>query len=251
MRTPLMAANWKMNKTIAETSAFFDAFIPAVKDAIDDIDIIIAPPYTSLAAAAEKTRNSSIRIAGQNVYFEEKGAFTGEISATMLIDAGCEAVIIGHSERRHILKETDDVINKKIKAALDHGLMVLFCIGELLAEREAGKTNEVLQSQIYAGLADISAERAESIVIAYEPVWAIGTGKTATAEVAQESHDFIRKILTEKYGQTAQTMRILYGGSVTPDNVKGLMACPDIDGTLVGGASLKADSFAQIVLFNR
>lgn len=247
MRKPLIAANWKMNKTIAETAAFFDAFLPVVKD-VTDVDIVIAPPFTSLSIAAEKTRSSSVKIAAQNAYFEEKGAFTGEISTSMLIDAGCEAVILGHSERRHILKETDEVINKKIKAALAHGLEVLFCIGELLAEREAGKTNDVLRTQITAGLAGVPAE---GVVVAYEPVWAIGTGKTATPELAQEAHDFIRMVLAEIFGDTAQTIRILYGGSVTPENVKGLMACPDIDGALVGGASLKPDSFAQLVRFNR
>lgn len=247
MRKPLIAANWKMNKTIAETAAFFDAFLPIVKN-VTDVDIIIAPPYTSLSVAAEKTQNSSVKIAAQNAYFEEKGAFTGEISTTMLIDAGCEAVIIGHSERRHILKETDELINKKIKAALAHGLEVLFCVGELLAEREAGKTNDVLRAQISSGLAGIPAE---GIVVAYEPVWAIGTGKTATPDQAQDAHNFIRTILTEQYGDAAQEMRILYGGSVTPENVAGLMACQDIDGALVGGASLKPDSFAQLVQFNR
>lgn len=247
MRKPLIAANWKMNKTIAETAAFFDAFLPMVKN-VADVDVIVAPPFTSLAVAADKTRTSSVKLAAQNVYHEDKGAFTGEISPAMLIDAGCEAVIIGHSERRHILKETDEAINKKVKAALAHGLEVLFCIGELLAEREAGKTNEVLRSQITAGLAGIPAD---GIVVAYEPVWAIGTGKTATPELAQEAHDFIRTVLAEKYGDAAQDMRILYGGSVTPENVAGLMACPDIDGALVGGASLKPESFARLVQFNR
>ncbi|KAF0180815.1 MAG: triosephosphate isomerase (TIM) [Nitrospirae bacterium] len=247
MRKPLIAANWKMNKTIAETQAFLDAFLPVVAD-VSDVEVIIAPPFTSLTAAAEKMKSSPAKLSAQNVFHEEKGAFTGEVSAAMLIDAGCEAVIIGHSERRHILKETDEAINKKIKAARAHGLEVIFCVGELLAEREAGKTNEVLRTQITAGLAGIPAE---GIVVAYEPVWAIGTGKTASPETAQEAHAFIRSLLAEKYGNAAQQLRILYGGSVTPENIAGLMACPDIDGALVGGASLKPESFMQLVQFKR
>ncbi len=247
MRKPLIAANWKMNKTIAETEAFLDAFLPAVAK-VADVDVIIAPPFTALSAAAAKMKTASAKLAAQNVFYEEKGAFTGEVSPVMLIDTGCEAVIIGHSERRHILKESDEIINKKIKASLAHGLEVLFCVGELLAEREAGKTNEVLHTQITAGLAGIPAE---GIVVAYEPVWAIGTGKTATPEQAQEAHNFIRSLLAVKYGGAAATIRILYGGSVTPDNIAGLMTCPDIDGALVGGASLKPDSFAQLVQFKR
>lgn len=247
MRTPLIAANWKMNKTIDETAAFFDALLPVIKN-VTDVDVIVAPPFTSIATAAAKTQGSSVKLAAQNVFYEEKGAFTGEISSAMLIDAGCEAVIIGHSERRHIMNETDEIINKKIRAARAHGLEILFCIGELLAEREAGKTTDVLRRQIIGGLAGIPAD---GIVVAYEPVWAIGTGKTATPALAQEAHEFIRSVLTEHYGEIAQNIRILYGGSVTPDNVAGLMACPDIDGALVGGASLKPDSFAQLVQFNR
>lgn len=247
MRTPLIAANWKMNKTIDETAAFFDALLPVIKN-VTDVDVIVAPPFTSIATAAAKTQGSSVKLAAQNVFYEEKGAFTGEISSAMLIDAGCEAVIIGHSERRHIMNETDEIINKKIRTARAHGLEILFCIGELLAEREAGKTTDVLRRQIIGGLAGIPAD---GIVVAYEPVWAIGTGKTATPELAQEAHEFIRSVLTEHYGEIARNIRILYGGSVTPDNVAGLMACPDIDGALVGGASLKPDSFAQLVQFNR
>lgn len=247
MRKPLIAANWKMNKTISETQAFLDAFLPLAA-AVSDVDVIIAPPFTALAAAAERMKDSPAKLAAQNVFYEEKGAFTGEVSPGMLIDAGCEAVIIGHSERRHILKETDEVVNRKIKAALAHGLNVLFCVGELLSERETGKTNIVLRAQISSGLAGIPAE---GIVVAYEPVWAIGTGKTATPEQAQEAHAFIRSLLAERYGDEAMNIRILYGGSVTPDNVSGLMACPDIDGALVGGASLKPDSFAQLVQFKR
>ncbi|HMK43218.1 MAG TPA: triose-phosphate isomerase [Dissulfurispiraceae bacterium] len=247
MRKPLIAANWKMNKTISETQAFLDAFLPAVSS-VTDVDVIIAPPFTSLAAASEKMKNSAAKLAAQDVFFEEKGAFTGEVSAAMLIDAGCEAVIIGHSERRHILKESDEVINKKVRAARAHGLEVLFCIGELLAERESGKTMDVLKTQVMAGLSGVAPD---GIIVAYEPVWAIGTGKTATPEQAQEAHAFVRELLAGLFGDAAQTLRILYGGSVTPENIGALMSQPDLDGALVGGASLKPDSFAQLVRFKK
>jgi len=247
MRKPLIAANWKMNKTISETQAFLDAFLPAVSS-VTDVDVIIAPPFTSLAAASEKMKNSAAKLAAQDVFFEEKGAFTGEVSAAMLIDAGCEAVIIGHSERRHILKESDEVINKKVRAARAHGLEVLFCIGELLAEREGGKTMDVLKTQVMAGLSGVAPD---GIIVAYEPVWAIGTGKTATPEQAQEAHAFVRELLAGLFGDAAQTLRILYGGSVTPENIGALMSQPDLDGALVGGASLKPDSFAQLVRFKK
>jgi len=236
-----------MNKTISETQAFLDAFLPAVSS-VTDVDVIIAPPFTSLAAASEKMKNSAAKLAAQDVFFEEKGAFTGEVSAAMLIDAGCEAVIIGHSERRHILKESDEVINKKVRAARAHGLEVLFCIGELLAERESGKTMDVLKTQVMAGLSGVAQD---GIIVAYEPVWAIGTGKTATPEQAQEAHAFVRELLAGLFGDAAQTLRILYGGSVTPENIGALMSQPDLDGALVGGASLKPDSFAQLVRFKK
>jgi triosephosphate isomerase len=247
MRKPVIAANWKMNKKLDECQAFLDAFIPLVRNE-KNAEVVIAPPYTALAMAANLLKITDIRLASQNMYFEEKGAFTGEISPVMLKDAGCSHVILGHSERRSIFGETDELINKKIAAARNFGLDVIFCIGETLAEREAGKTFDVLKRQLHAGLKDIQPD---GIVVAYEPVWAIGTGKTATTAEAQQAHEFVRARLADLYGNAAQKIRILYGGSVTPENIDTLMACPDVDGALVGGASLKADSFARIVRYNK
>jgi triosephosphate isomerase len=242
-----MAANWKMNKTVSETVDFISAFIPEVKD-VSEVDIVLAPPFTSLAAAAEKVRNTGILLAAQGVFYEEKGAYTGEISPPMLVDIGCAYVIIGHSERRQYFHETDDIVNKKVKAARSKGLGVIFCIGESLEEREAGKTFEILEREIRNGLEGVGPEK---IVVAYEPIWAIGTGKTATPEQAQEAHAFVREKLKALYGNKADELCILYGGSVTPDNVDTLMACNDVDGALVGGASLKVESFSRIVKFKR
>jgi triosephosphate isomerase len=247
MRTPFISANWKMNKTVDETAAFFKDFIPLVRDT-EGVDIVIAPPFTSLHTAATMIKGTNINLAAQNVYFEDKGAFTGEISPVMLSDIGCSYVIIGHSERRQYFGETDEVVNKKIKASHKYGLDVIMCIGESLQERETGKTFEVLKRQVALGLKDIPAT---NIVIAYEPIWAIGTGKTATTEQAQEAHNFIRRELASLYGGASEDIRILYGGSVTPENIDALMGCPDVDGALVGGASLKAESFARIVNFKR
>jgi len=248
MRKPCIAANWKMNKTSAETRTFLNEFIPLVEQA-DDIDIVIAPPFTSICAAAGLLANSSIHLAAQNLFYEEKGAYTGEISPSMLTEAGCSHVIIGHSERRQHFKETDEILNRKTKIAGKHELKVIFCIGESLEEREAGKTFDVLNREICEGLKDVPAA---GIIVAYEPVWAIGTGKTATTEQAQETHHYIRERLAALYGvATAEGIRILYGGSVTGDNVDSLMSCADVDGALVGGASLKADTFSRIVKFNR
>lgn len=245
MRRPLIAANWKMNKTIGETISFFEEFIPLVND-IDDIDILIAPPFTSLMAASEKIKNTKILLSAQNVFYEEKGAYTGEISPIMLKDVGCTYVIIGHSERRQYFSETNEMINKKIAISKRHGLKVILCIGETLDERQNNKTFDVLKDQLEKGLNGISPE---DITIAYEPVWAIGTGKTATSEQAQEAHKFIRDRLSELYGKISGDIRIIYGGSVTPDNIRSLMDCGDVDGALVGGASLKADSFSKIVKY--
>lgn len=242
-----MAANWKMNKTVGETVDFISAFIPEVKD-VSDVDIVLAPPFTSLAAAAEKIKNTNILLAAQDVFYEEKGAYTGEISPPMLLDIGCAYVVVGHSERRQYFHDTDDIVNKKIKAARDKGLGVIFCIGESLEEREAGKTFEILEREIRNGLEGVGPEK---IVVAYEPIWAIGTGKTATPDQAQEAHAFVREKLKDLYGNKADELCILYGGSVTPDNVDILMACNDVDGALVGGASLKAESFSRIVKFKR
>ena len=242
-----IAANWKMNKTIAETREFLRSFIPAVQKATD-LDIIIAPPFTSLSAAADEIKNTNVQLAAQDIFWEEKGAFTGEISPVMLLDAGCKHVIIGHSERRQYFSEEDVIVNRKIKAAKKAGLGVIFCVGESLKEREAGKTFDVIKREVETGLAEIDPE---NLVVAYEPIWAIGTGKTATNEQAQEVHAYIRKLLGNLYGSKAEEIRILYGGSVTPDNVDSLMACKDVNGALVGGASLNPESFAKIICFKK
>lgn len=247
MRRPFIAANWKMNKTIGEIKSYLNEFIPLVKDT-KNVDIVIAPSFTALYTASTLLKNTSIQLSAQDVFYEDKGAYTGEISPVMLTDIGCKYVIIGHSERRQYFHETDEIINKKIKAAKKHILGVIFCIGESLQERESGKTFDVLKGEIEEGLKDISPD---GIVVAYEPIWAIGTGRTATAEQAQDAHKYIRERLSSLYGDKANEIRILYGGSVTPDNIDALMACPDVDGALVGGASLKADSFARIVKFKK
>jgi len=247
MRKPFIAANWKMNKTIGETKEFLESFVPMVKDAAD-VDIVIAPPFTALEAAYQKIKGSNVQLSAQDLFWEEKGAYTGEVSPAMLLDAGCRHAIVGHSERRQYFAEADDVVNKKIKAARKAGLGVIFCVGESLQERDAGRTFDVIRREIEQGLAEVASE---GIVVAYEPIWAIGTGKTATTEQAQEVHEFIRKILGNLYGNKADSIRILYGGSVTPDNIDSLMACKDVDGALVGGASLKPESFAGIVRFKK
>ncbi len=236
-----------MNKTIGETQAFLNEFLPLVRD-VKDADIVIAPPFTSLPAAAALMKGSNVSLSSQDIFYEDKGAYTGEVAPGMLTDAGCTHVIIGHSERRQYFKETDEIINKKVKAALKHNLNVIFCIGESLEEREAGKMFDVLKREVEEGLKDIPSDH---IVVAYEPIWAIGTGKTATTEQAQEAHKYIRERLAAIYGGAAANIRILYGGSVTPENIDALMACEDVDGALVGGASLKADSFSKLVKFKR
>lgn len=243
MRKPFIAANWKMQKTNSETEEFLNAFLPLVRD-INDVDILIAPPFTSLETASRLTKTSNVLLGAQNVYFEESGAFTGEIAPAMLFAAGCSHVIIGHSERRQYFAETDEVVNRKIKRALSTGLKVILCIGESLEDREANRTFDVLNTQLTGSLAGLQLN---DITIAYEPIWAIGTGKTASNEQANEAHTYIRDWL-RKNKNGADDIRIQYGGSVKPDNVKGLMAQPEIDGALVGGASLKPDSFAQIVI---
>ncbi|MBL7048179.1 MAG: triose-phosphate isomerase [Nitrospira sp.] len=242
MRRPFIAANWKMQKTIGETEAFINAFLPMVKD-INDVDILIAPPYTSLETASRLLKGSNVFLAAQNVYLEEKGAFTGEISPDMLIAVGCTHVIIGHSERRQYFGETDETVNKKIKLARNKGLKVILCIGETLEERESGKTFDILDTQLKGSLKDLPLDE---ITIAYEPVWAIGTGKTASDEQANEAHVHIRKWLAANK-EGAEKVRIQYGGSVKPDNVKGLMSQPEIDGALVGGAALQPESFSELV----
>lgn len=246
MRKPVIAANWKMNKTTRETSDFISEFLPLVKNS-HHAEIVIAPPFTSLFTASNMITDTSVLLAAQNMYFEDKGAFTGEVSPLMLKELDVTRVIIGHSERRQYFHETDETVNRKIRKAREHGFHVIFCIGESLEERESGRTMEIIDREVTGGLKDLSLD---GIVIAYEPIWAIGTGKTATPEQAQEVHRFIREKLTSLYGSEADGMRILYGGSVTPENIRVLMSCPDVDGALVGGASLKADSFAKIVNFN-
>jgi triosephosphate isomerase len=242
MRKPLIAANWKMNKTIDETVEFINAFIPIVQD-VTDVEVVIAPPLPSLSAAAGLLKGTAIGVAAQNIFYEEKGAFTGETSASMLRSAGCRWVIIGHSERRQIFLETDEIINRKVKTAIQNGLEVILCIGETIEEREKNLTFEVLDRQLAGSLNSVELS---GITIAYEPVWAIGTGRTATPAQADETHTHIRQWL-RKYGKGADDVRILYGGSVKPDNIASLMEKPDVDGALVGGASLHPDSFAGIV----
>lgn len=242
MRKPLIAANWKLNKTIGETEDFINSFIPMVKE-VTGIDIVIAPPFTSLYSASGLLKGSNIKLAAQNVFYEEKGAFTGEISASMLHSAGCSYVIIGHSERRQYFAETDEVVNMKLKTSRNNGLDVILCVGETLEEREQGITFDILDRQLTGSLNGVELS---AITIAYEPVWAIGTGKTATPEQADEVHTHIREWL-RKYGDGANDVRILYGGSVKPDNTESLMSKPDVDGALVGGASLEPESFAGIV----
>ncbi len=251
MRIPVIAGNWKLFKKTAEALQLVQELSPLVRD-VDDVEIIVAPSYTVLGPVRSLLTGSRILLAGQNCFWEDKGAYTGEVSPGMLLDAGCSHVIIGHSERRHLFGETDETVNKKILAAIRTGLTVIFCIGETLEEREAGKTFTVLEHQVVAGLKDVPASEMSSAIIAYEPVWAIGTGKTASDEQAQEAHAFIRQLVARLYSDSvAKASRILYGGSVKPENIQGLMSQPDIDGALVGGASLTADSFASIVRYRK
>jgi triosephosphate isomerase len=247
MKRYCIAANWKMNKTISETREFLRSFLPLVKD-VADRDIVIAPPFTALSAAAEEIKGTGVKLSAQDVFWEEKGAYTGEVSPGMLLDAGCGHAIVGHSERRQYFSEDDVVVNRKVKAARKAGLEVIMCVGETLEEREAGRTFEVIKRQVETGLSEVGPE---GLIVAYEPIWAIGTGKTATTEQAQEVHAFIRKILAVLYGNESEPIRVIYGGSVTPDNVDSLMACKDVSGALVGGASLKPESFGRIASFKK
>ena len=236
-----------MYKTQAETRAFFEAFLPLVASA-KHCDVIAAPPFSALAAAVDAARGSNVGIAGQNLHWEREGAFTGEISARMLVEAGCRGVIIGHSERRQYFGETDESVHRKAKAALEAGLTPIVCVGEMLAEREGNLTQSVLKRQFEAGLAALTPVEFSRILLAYEPVWAIGTGRTATPEIAADAHHHLRELAAARFtSEQASALRILYGGSVKPDNIKGLMAQADIDGALVGGASLDPKSFAAIV----
>jgi triosephosphate isomerase len=245
VRRLLIAGNWKMHKTVQEAVELVRELKELVSD-VKDRDILVCPPFTALYAVSRELEGSNIALGAQNMFYEEKGAFTGEISPLMVKDVGCSYVILGHSERRHIFGETDELINKKVLSAVNHGLIPILCVGETLQEREEDKTKEVIERQVKEGLKGLN--ETSEFVIAYEPVWAIGTGKTATPELAEKVHSFIREILAEMFGkEKADSIRILYGGSVKPENAAGLMSQPNIDGSLVGGASLKAESFAKIV----
>ena len=248
-RKPLMAGNWKMHLLAAEAESLVKELIAGL-DGTENVDVAVAPAYPWLVPVAKALSGSGVALAAQNLHWEDFGAFTGEVCAKMLRDAGCTYVIVGHSERRQYFNETNQTVNKRLKAALAEGLIPILCVGETLDERKGGLTQEVVEKQIREGLEGISREEMVSMVIAYEPVWAIGTGGTATPEQAQEVHAGIRALLRDLYDEAiAQGLRIQYGGSVKPANVNELMAKPDIDGALVGGASLKADSFLGIVKF--
>jgi triosephosphate isomerase len=250
VRKPVIAGNWKMNKTIGEARSLAIEVKNKTLNMAGDVDVILFPAFTALAAVADVLKGSKVGLGGQNLHWEEKGAFTGEISAGMLLDAGCEYVIIGHSERRKYFSETDETVSRKAHAALAAGLKPVICVGETLEEREAGGARDVVRGQVMGSLRGISEENILRAIVAYEPVWAIGTGKTATPAQAQEMHAFIRNILIDLYGlDVALRVRMQYGGSVKPDNIADLMAETDIDGALVGGASLEAAGFARIVGF--
>jgi len=249
MRQKVMAANWKMYKTPDQTRDFFKAFLPLVAEHSRD-EIVVCPPFLDLPAALESARDSNVAIGAQNVHWKEEGAFTGETSVRQLLALGIKHVIIGHSERRQYFGETDDTVNLRLKTALEAGLTPICCVGEVLEEREAGMTDDVLRRQCVRAFHAISAKKAAKLVVAYEPVWAIGTGKTASPEIAAEAHAVIRKEATEIFGEEfANSLRILYGGSVKPENASALMSQEEIDGALVGGASLDAKSFAAIVKY--
>lgn len=248
MRKYVIAGNWKMNNDLKESEKLIVELKNLLQNEKPNCDVIVCPPFTSLSEAAKLLKGTQIKLGAQNMHFEDSGAFTGEVSASMLISVGCEYVILGHSERRNIFGETDEMINKKIKKALSVGLKPIFCVGELLEERENGSTNEVVKRQILRGLKGISDDEMKKIIIAYEPVWAIGTGKTASPAQAQAVHEFIRDLIEIEYSlETANDVTIQYGGSVKPENAKELISQKDIDGALVGGACLKADSFLGII----
>lgn len=248
MRKTVIAGNWKMNNDLKESEILIVELKNLLQNENPNCDVIVCPPFTSLSEASKLLKGSQIKLGAQNMHFEENGAFTGEVSASMLKSVGCEFVILGHSERRHIFGESNEMINKKIKKALSAGLKPIFCVGELLEERESGTTNDVVKKQILKGLAEISSDQMKNIIVAYEPVWAIGTGKTASPAQAQEVHEFIRDLIEITYSlEVANDLVIQYGGSVKPDNAKELISQKDIDGALVGGACLKADSFLGII----
>jgi triosephosphate isomerase len=247
-RKTIIAGNWKMNKTAAEGKALVAELKPLVAG-VNDVDVVVCPPFTTLAAVVAAAAGSNVHVGAQNLHWAANGAFTGEISASMLKELGVEYVIIGHSERRQYFAETDETVNQRLKAALAAGLKPMVCIGETLAEREGSRTEIVIDTQVKGGLAGLTPEQVAELVIAYEPVWAIGTGKTATPAMAQETHAYIRKVVGTLFGPAAaDSVRIQYGGSMKPDNAKELLSQPDIDGGLIGGASLKAIDFTGIVI---
>jgi triosephosphate isomerase (TIM) len=251
MRTPFIAGNWKMFKTVHETVAFVNDLRAAVAGATG-VQIVVAPPFTAVHAAAEAARGAGIEVAAQDMYWEREGAFTGEVSATMIKEAGAKHVIVGHSERRRLFGETDAIVNQKVASAIAQGLTPIMCVGETLDEREQNRTLEVLDWQIRTGLDGVTPDQVAAMVVAYEPVWAIGTGRNATAAQAGEAHAHIRTRLRQWFGGgAADRCRVIYGGSVKPDNIRELIAEPDVDGALVGGASLDVRSFAEIVARSR
>ncbi len=251
LRRPLIAGNWKMFKTGPEAVETTDRLVKLLSTTID-VDVMIAPPFTALALVSDMLKKTPISLGAQNLFWAAEGAYTGEISASMLVAAGCRYVIVGHSERRQYFGETDETVNKKIKAAIKNDLIPVMCIGESETERESKETFSVLDRQVQKGLKGFSADEMETLVIAYEPIWAIGTGKTATADQAQEIHLFLRAMLGKKFGnKLAKSLRILYGGSVKSDNITDLMRMPDIDGALIGGASLEPETFSKIVQFQK
>jgi triosephosphate isomerase len=244
-RRPLVAANWKMNKTNAEAGEFMDALVPAA-EGLGDVDLVVCPPYTALATVLERARGSSVRVGAQNMHEHDAGAFTGEVSAPMLLELGVDAVILGHSERRRDCGENDAALARKVPRALEAGLLPILCVGETEEEREAEETERKLRQQVQADLAGVDTARLADVVIAYEPIWAIGTGKTATPDQAQAAIAFVRALVGDRDADAARSVRILYGGSVDPSNAGELLGRPDIDGALVGGASLHADRFEAI-----
>lgn len=251
MRQPIIAANWKLHKTLAEARQFIVELSRHCPDP-GPLEVVLAAPFTALAAMQERLRGTPFLLAAQDLFWENAGAYTGEVSAPMLVDVGCAYVIVGHSERRQYFGETDETVCKKVTAALQAGLRPLVCVGETLAQRQAGETFAVLEQQVRHGLAACQAETIAQVVLAYEPLWAIGTGVTATPSQAQEVHRYLRTLVSQLWGEpAAQIVRIQYGGSVRPENIAALMAEPDIDGALVGGASLEASSFAQMLMYGR
>jgi len=248
MRKVIIAGNWKMNKDIKET---FDFLLPLKNNLIGQdlgIEVVVCPPFTSLFVASEMLKETNIKLGAQNMFYEVEGAYTGEISPKMLRSVKCEYVILGHSERRRYFYETDEIVNRKVKKAIEFGLKPIICVGETLEERESGKTFDVLEKQVRGVLSGLTSEQMKDVVIAYEPVWAIGTGRNATPEQAQEAQQFIRKLVSDLFNDgIAQSLTIQYGGSVTPENAHSLLSQPDVDGALVGGASLKVDSFLKII----